>query len=411
MVNKLIKKLVLFVLSVIFVFSSLPVPVANAVEDVHDHYWGFIPWNSNGEWAPHYRCSICGMETTTEPAPYNEVLDEVHCKIGAYNRTNIGFRLRNVFKGGSNSLEGEESFIYIREDSEIIPDGEFILAHTELPDIVEGEVMPVGTSFSGSDFILEDGTKRELSFVTYEDSDVVIATWDVRNFSILLYGNHCQVLTFELHPEGGGLKPITYYCVDEKTGMTPMANFVEQECSETSNLRAKGVENAVQLTWKKVDVAEGYLVYGYKNGKYGYVGMTKGTSFKDTKALTKDYNYYWVFSYSYCFGHMIVGKCRSYVYSRALLPAPTNLKASSVKGGVKLTWSAVTGADGYLVYGIVDGKPYGYVGMTTKGTTFTDVKASSKEYNFYWVIPYYKDGNGKMIVGQTAKYTYGRALA
>ena len=410
MVNKVIKKFVLLVLSLMFAFSGLSVSVTRATQDAHDHSWSYVGDVGINE-QPFYRCSICGMETTTKPASYDEVLDEVLFRFSAENRTKIGFRLRNVFKGGRNSLEGEEFFIYIREDSEIIPDGEFILAHTELPDIVEGEVMPAGTSFSGSDFILEDGTKRELSFVTYEDSDVVIATWDVRNFNPLLYGDNCQVLTFRLHPEGGGLNPITYNCVDEKTGMTPNAKASRQECSETSNLRAKGVENAVQLTWKKVDVAEGYLVYGYKNGKYGYVGMTKGTSFKDTKALTKDYNYYWVFSYSYCLGHMIVGKCRSYVYSRALLPAPTNLKASSVKGGVKLTWDASSGADGYLVYGIVDGKPYGYVGMTTKGTTFTDVKASSKEYNFYWVIPYYKDGNGKMIVGQTAKYTYGRALA
>jgi hypothetical protein len=107
---------------------------------------------------------------------------------------------------------------------------------------------------------------------------------------------------------------------------------------------------------------------------------------------------------------MVPHNTETYVYAKGILTAVTGLKASSVTGGVKLTWNAVSGAEGYLVYGIVAGKPYGYVGMTTKGTTFTDKTASSTEYNYYWVFPYFKDSNGKMIVGQTAKYTYGRAL-
>ena len=107
---------------------------------------------------------------------------------------------------------------------------------------------------------------------------------------------------------------------------------------------------------------------------------------------------------------MIPGSCTKYVFSKGVLPAVTGLKASSVTGGVKLTWNAVSGAEGYLIYGIVDGKPYGYVGMTTLGTTYTDKKASATQYNYYWVYPYFKDSNGKMIVGQTAKYTYGRSI-
>ena len=91
------------------------------------------------------------------------------------------------------------------------------------------------------------------------------------------------------------------------------------------------------------------------------------------------------------------------------LTAVKNLKA--VPAGarkVKLTWDKVQGADGYLVYGQKNGK-YGYVGMTTKGTTFTDAKASKTAYNYYWVFPYHKNKQGEMIVGGTAPYTYGRA--
>ena len=169
----------------------------------------------------------------------------------------------------------------------------------------------------------------------------------------------------------------------------------------------------VKLTWDASEGAEGYLIYAQKNGKYGYVGMTtKGTTFTDTKALDTDYNYYWVFPYvtDTNTGKMLPGKCTKYVWAKGVIPAVQNLKASSVKGGVKLTWTEQKDAEGYLVYGQRAGGKYGYVGMTTKGTTFTDAKASKTAYNYYWVFPYHKDGRGNMIVGGTPKYTYGRAL-
>ena len=170
-------------------------------------------------------------------------------------------------------------------------------------------------------------------------------------------------------------------------------------------------KNAVKLSWQFSGVADGYLIYGQKNGKYGYVGMTTtGKTFTDTKALSENYNYYWVFPYTKdAKGNMYVGSCTKYVFAKGICPAVTNLKATSVKGGVKLTWTASAGAEGYLIYGIVDGKPYKYIGMTS-GTTFTDKTASSTQYNYYWVYPYFKNSNDKMIVGLTGNYTYGKAL-
>ena len=179
-----------------------------------------------------------------------------------------------------------------------------------------------------------------------------------------------------------------------------------------TNLKAVNAgKNKVKLTWDAVSGAEGYLVYAQKNGVYAYVGMTtQGTTFTDTKALDTDYNYYWVFAYvKNSAGKMIAGNCEKYVYSKGVCPAVPGLKAQSQVGSVKLSWSAADGADGYLVYGIRPGQEYGYIGMTTKGTTYTDTKASTSDWTFYWVFAYHKDANGKMIVGGTAKYVYGRA--
>ena len=187
---------------------------------------------------------------------------------------------------------------------------------------------------------------------------------------------------------------------------------VEKErLAAVENLKASSSVGKVKLTWSEVKDAEGYLIYGIRGGgnKYGYIGMTSKTSFVDVKALTSDYNYYWVFAY--CKdenGKMYPGLTAHYVYGKACA-AVTDLKASSVKGGVKLTWTKSAGAEGYLVYGIHPGEKYGYIGMTTKGTTFTDKKASSTDWNFYWVFPYHTDSNGNKVVGGTPKYVYGKA--
>lgn len=189
---------------------------------------------------------------------------------------------------------------------------------------------------------------------------------------------------------------------------------VEKErLAAVENLKASSSVGKVKLTWSEVKDAEGYLIYGIRGGgnKYGYIGMTSKTSFVDVKALTSDYNYYWVFAY--CKdenGKMYPGLTAHYVYGKAQkCAAVTDLKASSVKGGVKLTWMKSAGAEGYLVYGIHPGEKYGYIGMTTKGTTFTDKKASSTDWNFYWVFPYHTDSNGNKVVGGTPKYVYGKA--
>lgn len=189
---------------------------------------------------------------------------------------------------------------------------------------------------------------------------------------------------------------------------------VEKErLAAVENLKASSSVGKVKLTWSEVKDAEGYLIYGIRGGgnKYGYIGMTSKTSFVDVKALTSDYNYYWVFAY--CKdenGKMYPRLTAHYVYGKAQkCAAVTDLKASSVKGGVKLTWTKSAGAEGYLVYGIHPGEKYGYIGMTTKGTTFTDKKASSTDWNFYWVFPYHTDSNGNKVVGGTPKYVYGKA--
>ncbi len=57
---------------------------------------------------------------------------------------------------------------------------------------------------------------------------------------------------------------------------------------------------------------------------------------------------------------MHAGGVEKYVYAKGVTLAVQNLKAASQSGGVKLTWKASAGAEGYLVYGKTATGKYGY---------------------------------------------------
>ena len=210
------------------------------------------------------------------------------------------------------------------------------------------------------------------------------------------------------------------YCKDSTgkrfVGKTP--NYVygkAKKCAAVTDLKTAGVAGGVKLSWTQSAGAEGYLIYGKygKDGNYGYIGMTtNATTYTDQKASTTDYNFYWVYPYyKDADGNRVVGDAAPYVYGKAkVFEAVTNLKATGVAGGVKLSWtkSKTSGVQGYLIYGKRGNGERAYIGMTSSAT-YTDVKALTTDYNFYWVYPYYKDASGKRIIGEAAPYVYGKA--
>ena len=136
--------------------------------------------------------------------------------------------------------------------------------------------------------------------------------------------------------------------------------------------------------------AEGSDVSVFYAVSYTHLDVYKRQEyFLDTRALDTAYNFYWVFPYvTDGNGKMIPGNCTKYVFAKGVCPAVTNLRAASVTGGVRLSWSASRDAQGYLVYGMnAANRSYHYVGMTTGATAFIDKKASRTNWNFYWVYP------------------------
>lgn len=167
-------------------------------------------------------------------------------------------------------------------------------------------------------------------------------------------------------------------------------------------------KNKVLLTWDAVEDAEGYIIYAKKKGMYGYCGITKGdTTFTDTKALDLDYNYYWIFAYYSEDGRISAGIPSKYVYAKGVLPAISNLKAQASDDGIKLTWDKMKDADGYLIYRKIGNEgEFEYLYMKDKASpSFYDSKCDKKDYNYYRVYPYHKNGD-KIVSGMSDTYVY-----
>lgn len=88
-----------------------------------------------------------------------------------------------------------------------------------------------------------------------------------------------------------------------------------------TNLKATALTGACELTWDKVEGAEGYLIYGFHgsprevNVKYEYFGMTTDTKYIDKKGPDNRNSYYFVFPYyTNKEGKMVPGMTAPYVY-------------------------------------------------------------------------------------------------
>lgn len=168
-------------------------------------------------------------------------------------------------------------------------------------------------------------------------------------------------------------------------------------------------KSMVKLSWTPSDGADSYIIYRQVGkGKSSYLYITKNSTYVDTKASGIDYNFYWVYPcYTNSSGQRLVGTCPKYVFAKAGLNAAANVKAQTAgRNRVKLTWSPVSGAEGYIIYRQIGKGTYKYRGIAS-GASYMDTTASDTEYNFYWVYPYYKE-NGQNVANTVAKYVFAK---
>ncbi|MCD7880901.1 MAG: hypothetical protein LUG47_04385 [Clostridiales bacterium] len=143
------------------------------------------------------------------------------------------------------------------------------------------------------------------------------------------------------------------------------------------------------LTWSAVSGAASYKVYrttGSASASPLASGLTS-TSYTDTKATTSGTTYsYYVTAVLSDGSETSASDTVTYTYYKT----PGSVKAASAAGGVKVSWSSVSGATGYRVLRQVSGSStWTTVGDVSGATSYVDTSASSNKTYSYVVRAYF----------------------
>ncbi len=158
--------------------------------------------------------------------------------------------------------------------------------------------------------------------------------------------------------------------------------YIQSECIEPELLSAEVINGGVKLTWSKSSDATGYRVYRKnKNGSWAIlkdITNVNTTSFVDKSPYQKYTNIYTVRALSNS-GKSSYNKKGIYAY---YLKTPSLVSAKTATNGLKLSWSAVSGAEYYNIYRKADDAvKWNYIARTKAGVmayTDKDVESSVK---------------------------------
>lgn len=173
----------------------------------------------------------------------------------------------------------------------------------------------------------------------------------------------------------------------------------------------------VQIKWKKVAGASGYLIYrsSTKSGGYRQVAEAKAsaTSAKATNLISGTTYYFRVRAYRTEGGRQVLGPYSDAIsgYSVPAAPEVNSVQLES-KTSATLVWKFVSGSNGYYVYrSTSEGSGYSRIGTITKNSTkeFLDKKVV-KGKTYYYKVAAYRTVNGKKVEGNLSKAIKLRAV-
>ncbi len=168
------------------------------------------------------------------------------------------------------------------------------------------------------------------------------------------------------------------------------------KCEPIALKKVYNTTDGVKITWGRVKGADAYRVYRkVKGGEWKYLDSTKNGDFTDTTAKTGTTYYYRVRAKN----EAGLSAYHKTVLSVKYVAAPKLSKISNATGGLKISWSKVSGADGYYVYRKLYGADSWIRVATIKSgstVTYKDTKISKGKVYVYSVKAY--DGSGKSAI-------------
>lgn len=163
------------------------------------------------------------------------------------------------------------------------------------------------------------------------------------------------------------------------------------------------------LSWSRVAGAKGYQVYYKTSSKSSYkkLATVKNAMLSYKAAITPNVKYSFKVR---AYGTKKNGKTKYSAFSAvktktATVPAPSSVSCRMSSGEVRVSWSKVEGASGYVVY------RGGYAVKTLKASSLSwgDKEAYDSDTGMYWIYRYsvraYRVVNGKRIYSKQTNIT------
>lgn len=172
---------------------------------------------------------------------------------------------------------------------------------------------------------------------------------------------------------------------------------------EAPQFTLKNTTSGVYLNWTKIANAKEYRVYRQPAGASGWTRIATLTSTEWTDKTVKSGT-----TYKYRITAVIGSTAGSYnTLSCCYLSTPKLESAQNYPTGVKITWSKVSGAQGYKIYKKDSSGAWTLIGKTDNNTnfTFTDTSVKSGKSYTYTVVAYKGKTSGSYNKsGITVKY-------
>ncbi|MGH4139875.1 InlB B-repeat-containing protein [Clostridium sp.] len=168
-----------------------------------------------------------------------------------------------------------------------------------------------------------------------------------------------------------------------------------------TNLKAASSSyNSINVNWGAVIGADGYEVYSSTSntGDYTLISTTTKPSYNNTGLKTSSNYYYKVRTYKMVSNFKVYSDYSAFVSSKPIIGLPINVLATRINSkGIKISWSAVAGANAYEIYRAT----------TSTGTYSLLTKTVHLDYtnsNLITGKTYYYKIRAYRIVGKTIVY-------
>ncbi len=157
-----------------------------------------------------------------------------------------------------------------------------------------------------------------------------------------------------------------------------------------------GSPSSVKLSWSSVSGCSGYEIRrsASANGPYTAIKTVSGKSYTDSNLTPNTTYYYQVVAYRKAGSGKVYSTPCEPVSGKPVFGSVTNPKAvRSSATKIKLTWSAVSGRKGYVIYRSTDPNSGFLQIKSTTSTSFTDSGLAAGVTYYYKVQAYLKVGN------------------